>query len=222
MTTTTVFPPRRTGATAALAVALALTAAGCAPAPAVAQASPPPAAAPAARARDHVDADVRFVHGMIGHHEQALVMAAMAPTHGASDRLQLLARKIDLSQRDEIASMRRWLEDRGLPLTADAHAGHGAHGADHATMPGMLTPAQLAELDAARGAAFDRLFLTYMIRHHEGALTMVKELFAAPGGGQEPELFGLAADVDADQRAEIARMHEMLDTLPPSSSTSPR
>jgi uncharacterized protein (DUF305 family) len=209
------------------ALALAVAVAACAPAqaqtggPAPAPAPQPPApatpSAPApasARARDHVDADVQFVHGMIGHHQQALTMTAMAPTHGASERLRLLAQKIDLSQRDEIASMARWLEARGLP----ASGGHEHHAA---SMPGMLTPEQLARLDAARGTEFDRLFLTYMIQHHQGALTMVEQLFAAPRGGQEAELFQFASDVDADQRAEIERMQQMLSTLPTRRSPSP-
>jgi uncharacterized protein (DUF305 family) len=208
------------------ALALAAAVAACAPAqaqsggPAPAPAPQPPAAAapaPAAtRARGVVDADVQFVHGMIGHHQQALTMAAMAPTHGASERLQLLAKKIDLSQRDEIASMTSWLAARRLP--APAAAGHEHHAAH---MPGMLTPEQLAQLDAARGADFDRLFLTYMIQHHQGALTMVEQLFAAPGGGQEAELFQFASDVDADQRAEIHLMQQMLNSLPTRRTPSP-
>jgi uncharacterized protein (DUF305 family) len=80
-------------------------------------------------------------------------------------------------------------------------------------MPGMLTRAQLAELDRARGTEFDRLFLTDMIRHHEGALTMVKKLFDTPGAGQTPEIFGYATSVDNDQRAEIDRMQRMLTTI---------
>ena len=210
------------------ALALAAAVAACAPAqaqsggPAPTPAPQPPApvaAAPApaaAKARRHVDADVAFVHGMIGHHRQALTMAAMAPTHGASERLQLLAKKIDLSQRDEIASMTSWLAARGLPAspTAAGHEHHGAH------MPGMLTPEQLATLDAARGVEFDRLFLTFMIQHHQGALTMVEQLFAAPGGGQEAELFQFATDVDADQRAEIHLMQQMLNSLPTRRSPS--
>ena len=203
------FPPPA----ATLAVALALAA--CAPVQAQGGGtSPARPAATSARTTSHVEADVHFVQGMIGHHRQALVMAAMAPTHGASERLQLLARKIDLSQRDEIATMTRWLQDRRLPLP-------GEH--DHTTMhmPGMLTDEQLAQLDGARGAEFDRLFLALMIQHHRGALTMVEQLFAAPGGGQEPELYGFASDVDADQRAEIERMQQMQSTLSTPRSPSP-
>ena len=207
------------GALAACAPAPAQTGANPTPAPAPAPAAaaaptPAPAAAPTARARDYADADVAFMQGMIGHHQQALVMAAMAPTHGASDRLRLFAQKVDVSQRDEIATMTRWLQARGLPLP-------GAH--DHASMhmPGKLTDEQLAQLDRARGAEFDRLFLTFMIQHHQGALHMVQQLFAAPRGGQEPELFGIASDVDADQRAEIERMQQLLSTLPTPRSPNP-
>jgi uncharacterized protein (DUF305 family) len=81
-------------------------------------------------------------------------------------------------------------------------------------MPGMLTAAELARLAAATGAGFDRLFLEYMIRHHEGALAMVAELLATPGAGQEVEIFRLVSDVDADQRAEIRRMRAMQDAPP--------
>lgn len=185
-------------------------------------ASPTRPAAAAARAKDHVDADVHFMRGMIHHHQQALEMAAMAPTHSSNERLQLLARKIDLSQRDEIAAMKRWLEDRKIPV-ADEHAHHGAHAAsaaDATHMPGMLSPEQMARLDRARGPEFDRLFLEFMIQHHLGALQMVKELYEAPGAGQEPVLFQFASDVDADQRAEIDLMQRLLDTLPSTRSQS--
>lgn len=167
-------------------------------------------------------ADVQFMQGMIGHHAQAIVMAAMAPTHGASAQVSLFCRKIMLSQRDEIELMQSWLRDRGekVPAPGDAHA-HGAlpmdmamDRGDHAMlMPGMLTAEQLAQLEQARDATFDRLFLTFMIQHHEGALIMVAKLFDSPGAGQTPEIFGYATGVDADQRAEIGRMQGMLTTL---------
>jgi uncharacterized protein (DUF305 family) len=146
-------------------------------------------------------------------------MAAMAPTHGASPQVRLFCRKILGSQRDEIELMQNWLRERGerVPDPNDAHAGMemamdmDMSREDHAMlMPGMLTAEQIAQLDRARGAEFDRLFLTLMIRHHEGALTMVAKLFDSPGSGQEPELFGYATGVDADQRAEIERMQGML------------
>jgi uncharacterized protein (DUF305 family) len=188
-------------------------------------------AAPAARAQvstasarsepRYTAADVRFMQGMIGHHAQAVVMATMAPTHGASTQVALFCRKILRSQADEIDLMQGWLRDRGegVPDPRDPHAGMDMSMPGHAMlMPGMLSAEQLAELDRARGAEFDRLFLTYMIQHHEGALTMVATLFDSPGAGQTPEIFGFATGVDADQRAEIARMQAMLATITGSTS----
>lgn len=170
----------------------------------------------------HTAGDVAFMQGMIHHHAQALVMSAMAPTHGASPELQTLAARIINGQRDEIARMQEWLRDRGERVPRVAPSGemmhespteHGDHPAGHepmGLMPGMLTPAQMAELDAARGFEFDLLFLTRMIMHHEGALTMVEELFATYGAGQGEAIFRLAADIDADQRSDIERMRTML------------
>jgi uncharacterized protein (DUF305 family) len=161
---------------------------------------------PATSGPGYTAADVRFMQHMIGHHAQALVMAAMAPTHGAGDRLLQLAQKIDISQRDEIAFMEQWLADRQQAIPADSSL-------NHLSMPGMLSPEQMAQLDAARGREFERRFLTYMIRHHEGALQMVEELFDAPGAGQDSDIFRFATDVDADQRDEIYVMTTMLDML---------
>jgi uncharacterized protein (DUF305 family) len=168
----------------------------------------------------HSEADVRFMRDMIVHHAQALEMAELATTRTSRADVRLLAQRIDLAQRDEIAMMRHWLEARGheAPRTdsaaagGHAHHGHAHHGAahEHADMPGMLSPAELARLAASRDAEFDRLFLEFMIHHHEGALAMVAELFAAPGGGQESEIFQLASHIDGDQRIEIARMYRML------------
>jgi uncharacterized protein (DUF305 family) len=166
-------------------------------------------------------ADVRFMQGMIGHHAQAVVMATMAPTHGASAQVALFCRKILRSQADEIELMQGWLRDRGeqVPDPKDPHAGMDMSMPGHEMlMPGMLTAEQLAALDRARGAEFDRLFLTDMIQHHQGALTMVAALFDSPGAGQGPEIFGFATGVDADQRAEIARMQAMLTTITGSTS----
>ena len=148
------------------------------------------------------------MQGMIGHHAQAVEMVALVATRTASEDLRRLALRIEVSQKDEMLMMREWLTRRGEPLP-DPHAHHMAHG----QMPGMLTAEQMSQLAAARGAAFDRLFLAGMIQHHEGALTMVKELFATPGGGQEPDLFDFASDVEADQAMEIARMGAMLKEL---------
>lgn len=161
---------------------------------------------PATAGPGYTVADVQFMQHMIGHHAQALVMAAMAPTHGAGDRFLLLTEKIDISQRDEIAFMKQWLTERGQAVPPDDYMAHMA-------MPGMLTPEEMARLDAARGREFERLFLTFMIRHHEGALQMVDELFDAPGAGQDPDIFRFVTDVDADQRDEIYVMQTMLDML---------
>jgi Uncharacterized protein conserved in bacteria len=166
-------------------------------------------------------ADVQFMQGMIGHHAQAVVMANMAPTHGASAQVALFCRKILRSQADEIELMQGWLRDRGEPVPdpKDPHAGMDMSMPGHEMlMPGMLTAEQLAALDRARGTEFDRLFLTDMIQHHQGALTMVATLFDSPGAGQTPEIFGFATGVDADQRAEIVRMQAMLATITGSTS----
>jgi uncharacterized protein (DUF305 family) len=151
-------------------------------------------------------ADVRFMQGMIGHHAQALEMAALLPSRSTREDMRLLARRIEVSQADEIAMMRRWLETRGLNVP-----GPHAHHAQGATlMPGMLTPEEMNRLAEAKGAAFDRLFLELMIKHHEGALVMVNDLSSSAGAGQESEIFAFASDVDADQRMEIDRMRGML------------
>lgn len=163
------------------------------------------------------EADVHFVTGMIGHHAQALVMAGLAPTHGASPAVQTLAARIINAQKDEIATLEQWLLDRGQPVPEVRIEGTKlmVHGADHAMhMPGMLTPDQLRELDGAQGAAFDRLFLTYMIQHHRGAVTMVHDLFGTDGAGQDELVFKLASDIQVDQTTEIARMELMLSALP--------
>jgi uncharacterized protein (DUF305 family) len=165
-----------------------------------------PHALPATAGPGYTVADVRFMQDMIAHHAQALVMAAMAPTHGAGAQLLKLAEKIDISQRDEILMMKRWLAERNQAVPDDEQL-HAMH------MPGMLTAEELARLDAARGRDFERLFLTFMIRHHEGALQMVEALFASRGAGQDPDIFRFATDVDADQRDEIFVMQYMLDML---------
>ncbi len=156
----------------------------------------------------HGAADTRFMQGMIGHHAQALEMVALVGSRSRNDGVKRLALRIDVSQRDEMQMMREWLTRRGETLP-DPHAHHQAHG----QMPGMLTAEQMTRLAAAEGPAFDRLFLEGMIQHHAGALTMVKELFATPGAGLEPEMFDFASDVEADQAMEIARMGAMLKEL---------
>ena len=267
---------------------------------ALAQADSAPAAAPTAeleaiyQARQdsarmrYTEVDVRFMSEMIHHHAQAIVMSRLAPTHGASPSIQTLAARIINAQNHEIATMQRWLEDRGqrVPETGIEEGTLAVHGADHGAeeapdqpmaghadhmaghehmaghaecmkghvermaghdehmkvcaehmkhdpmmddsghaadstgvadsghgphlMPGMLTPEQMQELERAQGAEFDRLFLTYMIQHHQGAVTMVDQLFAADGAAQDKATFKLASDVQVDQRTEIARMERML------------
>lgn len=154
----------------------------------------------------HTDADVAFTRNMILHHEQALVMTAFVPDRAVSRGLPLLAARMEISQRDEIAQLEQWLAARGEGMPSGEHH-HGAH--DDVAMPGMLTDAELARLGAAEGRRFDRLFLRFMIGHHEGAVLMVQQLLGA-GGGQEPALFQLAQHIDADQRAEISRMRSLL------------
>lgn len=161
----------------------------------------------------HTPADVRFMQGMIPHHAQALEMAALIPERTDHEGLRLLGLRIEISQRDEIAWMTRWLErrDETAPMVGAGHA-HGL--GDGELMPGMLSHEEMAALAAARGSEFDRLFLEGMIKHHEGALMMVAELFGSPGGGQETEIFRFAADVDADQDMEILRMQDLLNRIP--------
>jgi len=158
----------------------------------------------AAGRQGYTGEDVRFVQAMIPHHAQALTMADLVPDRTDNEAMHRLARRIEVSQKDEIAIMERWIERRGETM---------AEGHHHSPlMPGMLTEEELARLGAATGDEFDRLFLELMIRHHEGALVMVADLFSA-GGGQEAEIFQFASHVDADQRAEVARMREMLNIL---------
>jgi uncharacterized protein (DUF305 family) len=159
-------------------------------------------------------ADVAFMRGMIGHHAQAVTMTALIADRTSNPRFRLLGERIAVSQQDEIATMRRWLAARGVPDVADAahdaHAQHSSHGPTHAMMPGMLSQAELDSLAASRGPAFEQMFLRKMIRHHEGALTMVATLFGQNGAAQDAEVFAFASDVTADQRAEIRRMTAML------------
>jgi uncharacterized protein (DUF305 family) len=168
--------------------------------------------------------DVEFMQGMIMHHSQAVEMVNLLKSRGFSKELQAFGDKIRISQSDEIDSMKQWLRDRGKS-TEMAHAAmemdhsnmdHGSM--DHSMMnqggdmmmPGMLTPAQMKALEAAKGAQFDHLFLTGMIQHHTGALVMVEDLFRQPGGGTDPFLFDFATDVDNTQSAEIEAMKRML------------
>lgn len=167
----------------------------------------------------YTEADIHFMQGMIHHHAQAIEMARMAPTHGASQSVATLCDRIINAQRDEIVTMQQWLRDRHQTVP-EATAGpmqmsmQGMPGMTHdVLMPGMLTPEQMKALDAARGKDFDRLFLTGMIQHHKGAVQMVKELFASYGAAQDELVFKFASDVNVDQTTEIARMERMLAAL---------
>ena len=155
----------------------------------------------------HRAADARFMQGLISHHAQAVEMTDLVDNRTASDAMRRLAQRIQVSQTDEIKMMERWLSTRGEEVPS-AHAHHAMAGGT--LMPGMLTPEEMSRLSTAKGREFDRLFLEGMIKHHEGALVMVKDLFATPGAAQEPDVFAFASDVDADQRAEIDRMRSML------------
>lgn len=157
-------------------------------------------------------ADAQFMSGMIQHHAQAILIAGWIPTHGASKSLVALGERIVVGQQDEITLMTHWLRARGEPVP-DPNAPM-AHGHDHgAAMPGMLSQAQMDSLDQARGGEFDRLFLTYMIQHHMGAIIMVNQLFATPGAAQDETTFRLASDVYADQTTEIGRMEKLQASL---------
>jgi uncharacterized protein (DUF305 family) len=199
----------------AIATLLTVSAAGAQ------SAAPFPASPPAAVAKAKADssrypftaADVSFMTGMIGHHAQAIVMARMAPTHGASGSVKVLAERIINAQNDEILTMQTWLADRlqPVPEAKPAPMKMMMNGVEHEMlMPGMLTDAQMKELDAARGSDFDRLFLTYMIQHHNGAVSMVKDLYATYGSAQDELVFKFSSDVNVDQTTEIARMERML------------
>jgi uncharacterized protein (DUF305 family) len=165
----------------------------------------------------YTEGDVRFMSGMIGHHAQAIQMSLMAPSHGASPSVRTLAARIINAQRDEIYIMQHWLAERQKPWPHVAASGE-VHGADHAShhgamMAGMLTDEQMRQLDAARGSEFDRLFLTYMIQHHSGAVAMVRELLSAGGAAHNDTVFRMAGDINVDQTTEIARMQKMLAAL---------
>ena len=155
------------------------------------------------------DGDVAFMTGMISHHNQALTMSALITDRTTNAAIRTLGARIINAQRDEIALMQQWLRERGLPVPQPmAGMDHGA------MMPGMLTPEQLQQLGATRGAAFDRLFLTFMIQHHSGAISMVDHLVSTTGSAQDETVFRLANGVRVDQDTEINRMRLMLQALP--------
>jgi len=169
----------------------------------------------------YTDADVKFMQGMIHHHAQAVEMVELLKTHTQNPDMKKLGERIEISQRDEIKMMRHWLESHGQqapdPLATKPHDMPSMSSmpgmSDSPMMPGMLTAEQMRQLADAHGSAFDRLFLQGMIRHHGGALTMVKDLFATAGAAQNGDIFAFASDVDADQRMEIDRMSRMLEEL---------
>lgn len=161
-------------------------------------------------APEYTDVDVQFARDMLHHHAQALRMTGFVPDRTSNPDIQLLAERMELSQQDEITLLETWLVERGQPVVPEDD--HTEHHEDADTMPGILTEAQLASLEAAGGEEFDRLFLELMLYHHAGAVQMVSDLFA-DGGGNEPEIGRFALHVEADQNIEIERMRSMLDGL---------
>jgi uncharacterized protein (DUF305 family) len=174
----------------------------------------------------YTKADVAFMQGMIGHHAQAVTMSAFAEPNGASSEVRVLAGRISVAQADEIAFMKTWLGKRKQTVPAGdmdamAHAHHAGMdmSAMSATgssgmMPGMLTTAQMDTLKSAKGPAFDWYFLTFMIQHHRGAISMVDELMSAKGAANDDDVFKFVSDVVADQSTEIDRMELMLKSRP--------
>jgi uncharacterized protein (DUF305 family) len=157
----------------------------------------------------YVGADIKFMQGMIGHHAQALEMVALLQTRTHSADMKKMAERIRISQEDEIKMMQSWLGKRGQQVpTGKEHHTHAGM-----LMPGMLTDDEMKRLASESGKPFDKLFLESMIRHHQGALAMVKDLFAVPGAAQDSDIFAFASDVEADQSAEIARMSAMREEL---------
>lgn len=163
-------------------------------------------------------ADVHFMTGMIPHHAQAILIAGWAETHDAGPEVRRLSERIVVAQRDEIELMQFWLREKGheAPAANATHMRMEMDGHMHdMLMPGMLNAEELAQLDRARGTEFDRLFLAAMIRHHEGAISMVEQLFGSYGAAQDETVFRFASDVFADQTTEIEHMQKLLDALTP-------
>jgi uncharacterized protein (DUF305 family) len=168
--------------------------------------------------RPYTKADIDFMSGMIGHHSQAVKMAGWCASHGSSKSLQIFCGRIALGQTAEIGLMSNWLKDRNQPVPEpDPRGMKMIMGGKEMfmMMPGMLTEEQMKQLDATRGVDFDRLFLTDMIQHHKGAISMVNTLDGTPGAAQDEIVFKFSNDVQADQTTEIDRMQQMLDGLPP-------
>lgn len=197
-------------------LALALTLSGCAAGRTVSVVQPGSPGEPSkpttvtAVAGGYTADDVSFMHGMMHHHQQALDMVALIEARTDSEPLRLLGERIALTQREEIGLMRTWLEQRGESVPDPT-----AHAMMEMPLPqGMLTPEEMAALAASSGVEFERLFLEDMIRHHQGAVSMVDRLFASAGGGQESAVFQFASGVVSEQPIEIARMRRMLASLP--------
>lgn len=192
---------------------------------ALTQAPPPQATKPETKGKQYFlpgirqpfsDADILFMSGMIPHHAQAVVMSGWAPKNGANAQVKLLCERIVVSQKTEIKLMQQWLADRGLdvpPANATHHKMKMGDMEHDMLMPGMLNDAEMKQLEKARGKEFDRLFLTFMIRHHQGAIGMVEELFASFGAAQDDDVYKFASDVFADQEMEIGRMEQMLKAI---------
>ena len=163
--------------------------------------------------QSYSDADIEFMTGMIPHHVQAVIMGGWAASHGARSDVAILCERIVVGQTDEIRSMQQWLKDRGQPAPdgKSTRMRMKMNGVEHdMLMPGMLTDEEMADLDKARGAEFDRLFLTGMMKHHQGAIDMVNDLFKAYGAAQDDTIYKFASDVFADQSIEIEVMRKML------------
>ncbi|HVT38266.1 MAG TPA: DUF305 domain-containing protein [Gemmatimonadaceae bacterium] len=211
-------PSIRTGIAAIALAGVAACATGRTSAPDTGLATMGPEAAKARARADSVrhpytEADIRFMSTMISHHAQAIAMSSWAPSHGASPAVIRLTERIINAQTDEIAMMSRWLQDRNQPVPESNPAGMKMMmaGEEHMMlMPGMLSVEQMKQLDAARGPEFDRLFLTFMIQHHRGAIVMVQELISHHDAAQDEAVFKFAADVNVDQTTEVNRMLDML------------
>ena len=179
---------------------------GCAGSPAGSPGAATPVAGPPMQ--PYTEADVEFISGMIPHHTQAILISGWAPSHEANPEIRRLTERIVVGQSDDLVLMKQWLSDRGKPIPATGGHDHGTH------MPGMLTAEQMAQLDAAKGTAFDRLFLTFMIQHHQGALQMVNQLFGSAGAANDDFVYKMGSDIHAEQETEIERMKLMLASLP--------
>jgi uncharacterized protein (DUF305 family) len=189
-----------------LAGLVATSVQGCASSPGGAPGNAPTPAGPPMQ--PYTEADVEFISGMIPHHTQAILISGWAPSHEANPEVRRLTERIVVGQSDDLVLMKQWLSDRGKPIPATGGHDHASH------MPGMLTAEQMAQLDGAKGTAFDRLFLTFMIQHHEGALLMVNKLFGSSGAANDDFVYKMGSDIHAEQETEIERMKLMLASLP--------